>query len=138
MVLLIIPAIFLFVAWSLFWAAIVLEEVGPVEALKRSFRLVRGNWWRTLTVLSIPTVLLLVVYMGVGLVIGFTVALTVPSLLTQGAAVDPITINMVAQIIQIPFNAAFAPLPIAMMLVLFHDLKLRKEGSDLEQRLAAS
>ena len=44
---LIVPGIWLFVSYSVAVPALLLERIGPVEALRRSFRLVRGRWWPT-------------------------------------------------------------------------------------------
>jgi hypothetical protein len=50
--LLILPLVtWLVVSFSFAPAAAVLESAGPVTALKRSFRLVRGAWWRTFGIL---------------------------------------------------------------------------------------
>ncbi|PNG22737.1 DUF7847 domain-containing protein [Streptomyces cahuitamycinicus] len=43
----------LVVSFSFAPAAAVLESAGPITALKRSFRLVRGAWWRTFGILSL-------------------------------------------------------------------------------------
>jgi hypothetical protein len=48
LVLLIIPGIWLGVSLVMATQVIAVEEVGPVGAIKRSFELVRGNWWETL------------------------------------------------------------------------------------------
>jgi len=44
---LIIPGVWLAGAFSMVSAVIALEDVGPVEALRKSFALVRGRWWPT-------------------------------------------------------------------------------------------
>jgi hypothetical protein len=44
---LIIPGLWLAGSFSMLSAVIALEGIGPVEALQRSFRLVRGRWWPT-------------------------------------------------------------------------------------------
>ena len=44
---LIIPGLWLAGAFSMVSAVIAVEDVGPVEALRRSFALVRGRWWPT-------------------------------------------------------------------------------------------
>ena len=41
------PGMWLWAAWALATPALVLEGLGPITAIKRSFRLVRGAWWRT-------------------------------------------------------------------------------------------
>ena len=44
---LILPGIWLFVMFSVAVPALLLERIGPVAALRRSYRLVRGRWWPT-------------------------------------------------------------------------------------------
>ncbi len=44
---LIIPGLWLAGAFSMVSAVVALEDVGPVDALRRSFALVRGRWWPT-------------------------------------------------------------------------------------------
>jgi hypothetical protein len=41
------PGMWLWAAWALATPALVLEGLGPIQAIRRSFRLVRGAWWRT-------------------------------------------------------------------------------------------
>ncbi len=133
-ILLIIPGLFLMVSLYLFWPAVVLERLGPVAALKRSHNLVKGNWWRTLTILSVPAFLIMIVYIAVAFVIGVFFAASI----TAGAEINPENLGqtqLVMQLLEVPFKAAMIPLFAAVMVVLFHDLKLRKEGGDLEARL---
>jgi len=48
-----IPLVVLFVYWCLALPLVATEDLGAVTALRRSWRLVRGNWWRTLVVVSV-------------------------------------------------------------------------------------
>ena len=48
-----IPLIGLFVYWCLALPLVAIEGLGAVAALRRSWRLVRGHWWRTLVVVSV-------------------------------------------------------------------------------------
>ena len=134
MILLIIPGIFLLVSLYLFWPAIVVEGKGPIEALKRSHHLVRGNWWRTLTVMSIPIFLLVAFYFGAMFVFGIILGVT------SGGDATAVTSTVeksvfYLQLLQLPVNAVSLALFYAIVVVLYHDLKLRKEGGDLEARL---
>jgi hypothetical protein len=52
-------ALWLVVRWAFFAQVIVLEDVSPVGALHRSARLVRGDWWRTASMLLFVTVIAL-------------------------------------------------------------------------------
>ncbi|WP_093614708.1 hypothetical protein [Streptomyces indicus] len=76
----------LYVSISMAPAAAVLESAGPLTALKRSFRLVRGTWWRTCGIL-----LLTVLMLGA---VGWTVQIPLLFLMPQpdyAAALDPYT-----------------------------------------------
>jgi polyferredoxin len=46
LVLLIAPGVYLWARWFLSPQAVVAENLGPLEGLKRSADLVRGQWWR--------------------------------------------------------------------------------------------
>jgi len=48
-----IPLVGLFVYWCLALPLVAVEDLDAVSALRRSWRLVRGNWWRTLIVVSV-------------------------------------------------------------------------------------
>ncbi|MCY3837664.1 MAG: glycerophosphoryl diester phosphodiesterase membrane domain-containing protein [Gammaproteobacteria bacterium] len=48
-----IPLVVLFVYWCLALPLVAIEDLDAVAALTRSWRLVRGNWWRALVVLSV-------------------------------------------------------------------------------------
>ncbi|HKY72634.1 MAG TPA: hypothetical protein VJL88_12005 [Nitrospira sp.] len=126
-VFLIIPGIFLSLSLYLFMPAIVLDGCGPVQALKRSHNLVWGNWWRTLTVLTVPLFVVLIMYMGIGFVSGL--------LLAFGNDVVPSELQIMIQLFQAPMNAILMPLLYAIAIVQYHDLKFRREGGDLEARL---
>ena len=43
----------LFVYWCLALPLVAVEDLNAVAALRRSWRLVRGNWWRTLAIVSV-------------------------------------------------------------------------------------
>jgi hypothetical protein len=46
-------AIYAFVRWALFVQAVILEDAGPADALRRSAALLRHRWWHTAALLSI-------------------------------------------------------------------------------------
>ena len=48
-----IPLVVLFVYWCLALPLVAIEDRDAASALARSWRLVRGNWWRVLVVLSV-------------------------------------------------------------------------------------
>ncbi len=122
MVLLIIPGLILMLTLMFFSVAMVLYDEGMISSLSRSHRLVWGNWWRTATVLTVPLVVVFVVMMGVSLLMAF-----LGQLLPAPGIVNLVTQVVVNALIQLLFYAIFV--------VQYHDLILRKEGTDLELRL---
>src|SRR5665213_2834342 len=65
-VLLLIPGIYLAVRLQLFLVPLIIEPQGPAASLGTSWRLVGGNWWRALTVVTVLFVILLVLELLLG------------------------------------------------------------------------
>lgn len=118
---LLLPGVWLFIAWTVAVPALLTEGVKGRKALGRSFRLVRHFWWRTLALVVLASLLASIVALALGGAFGaFTFAAE------SDAAI--ITANLlattVAGVITTPFVAA-------MTIVLYVDLRVRKEGFDL-------
>lgn len=133
-VLLIIPGIYLSVSLSMFTLCILLEGDGVIESLRHSFRLIWGNWWRTAI---IGTVVLIVYYV-------LSIAIELPFILFDAAVFSseegqqPGVLQSVLSMLGSFLSAIVTfPLMMAAVVALFHDLKLRKEGQDLEARVEA-
>ncbi len=111
--------------------ALVLEGVGPVVALRRSWVLVQGSWWRVLGVLLlsglITSLLTAVVSVPVGVAVSALAGFE-PSLLASAIA-SGIT-GVIAGIVTWPFTAAVTGL-------LYVDLRMRRERLDLPLVAAA-
>ena len=67
---LIIPGIWLAVAWSVSFPALLSEGIGPVAALGRSFRLVKGRWWPVFGALLVMYLLVAVISGILGALLG--------------------------------------------------------------------
>jgi hypothetical protein len=134
-VLLIIPGIYVAVRLMLFLVPLIVEPEGPATALGTSWRLVGGNWWRALIVVSVLFVILFVLEILLGALTG------VVGVLIGGRPTD--TAHMIAKVslaslaIGAVVRVFTAPLVCAMGVALYHDLLLRKGGGDLEARLGA-
>ena len=119
---LLVPAIYLYVAWAVATPVLLLEDVRGRGALKRSRALVKGRWWPTLGVLILVGILAAVVQMVfLGLLVG----------------VVSVSDNEVARAVaegvgQMAASALTTPLSAAVLTVLYFDLRVRKEGFDLE------
>ena len=55
-----VPGIYFAVALTLAWPALMLERLGPVDAIRRSMHLVKGSWWHTSAVLAVAGVIAIV------------------------------------------------------------------------------
>jgi hypothetical protein len=98
LVFLIVPGVYLWARWFLSAQAVVAEQLGPIEGLKRSANLVRGQWWR---VFGIALVISVVAAVLAGLlavpleVVGY-VADSGPLVLLGQIAADAISLSFAA------------------------------------------
>jgi hypothetical protein len=133
-VLFIIPGIFLSVSLSMFTLCIILEGDGIIESMRHSFRLIWGNWWRTAIVGSVVLIIYYVISIAIEIPFYVINAVVFETALGEQAGLAETLLSMVGS-----FLSAIVtfPLMIAAIIALFHDLKLRKEGHDLEARVEA-
>ena len=122
-ILFIIPGIWLYAAWSVAVPALLIEGLGPVRALGRSRRLVKGRWWATAAVLIVAALMVTLIAGAIeALLIAVASLPSQPSLLL---AVSASTLSgIIGTIITEPFRAATITL-------LYYDLRVRREGYDL-------
>lgn len=131
-VLLLIPGLILMLTLIFFQVLIVTEDVGIVESLKTSHRLVWGNYWRTAAVITIPIFIIYALIIVVALISGVMMAMDAPETMADPAA----AMNFgVAEAFGAALPAFLISLMYSMYIVQVNDLKLRKSGDDLQQRL---
>ncbi|HEX2155132.1 MAG TPA: hypothetical protein VHL52_14295 [Acidimicrobiia bacterium] len=119
-----VPGIFLFTMWTVSPAALVTERLGPVAALGRSYRLVKGRFWPVLGAVVLAYLLYVVVSQIVG---------AVTSVLTIVGAVNGEQISFLPAIVGSSIVSVIsAPFLAAMVTIIYFDLRVRKEGYDLE------
>jgi predicted secreted protein len=120
---LIIPAIWLGVAWALAFPVLIAEGQRGANALRRSFRLVQNRWWPTFGALFLAFLL----QAFIGLVLG--IPLGILTFASEGDSLVAIffsmIVNVVASVITTPFMAA-------VLVLIYFDLRVRKEGFDLQ------
>ena len=115
--------------WAISANAVILERIGPIAGIKRSWELTRHSWWHTFIVLLITGLAVGIIQGVVAGVLGAAIgaasyALNAPALRALGMAM----IGAVLAIVVTPF-------PTAVGVVLYHELRARAEGLDLERRL---
>ena len=123
-ILFVIPGIYVVVVWCVAVPALMFEQIGAIGALARSSELTRGRWWATFGALLAAIVLLTVVLFGIGLIFGaIETGLGVGStgLWLVVSALGTIVTDLIAY-----------PLVGAVIAVMYIDLRVRKEGLDLQ------
>jgi len=130
MVLLIVPGIILSVSLSLFMYVPIYEDRSVWSSLHRSHNLVwRGNWWRVAGALLIITILAMVVSGCFSILLGGL------AVVKQGSDYATV-ITLIEGVGTWVMMVLITPLSAAMALVLYNDVVLRREGDDLDARLA--
>jgi hypothetical protein len=128
--LLMIPGLYVGVAWLFAMPALVLDEMGPIEALAYSHSLVWGHWWRTVLIFNVVFAVLIALYASLGVAIGVVVAFTGVADLAVVTAVSAAA-SAVITTVALPFGSA-------LLLAAYGELRVRREGLDLERRASAA
>ena len=122
-----LPPLFLwiFISWTFVSQVIMLEGRTLSDALRRSWELVRGSWWRVFGAYVLLTLISFIITLPASLVtagLGFVGA---------NWAVQ----NVGSQFITLLFTVLFVPVRLAGMTLLYFDLRVRQEGFDLQMAL---
>lgn len=132
--LLIIPGIVVWISLIFYTLCIVLEGDGVMESLRHSHRLVKGNWWRTATIGTVVFVVYYVIYLAIEVPFAIVDQMVFDTDLAAAPGFAQAMLSMVGDIIA---TVITFPLMTAVFVTVFHDLKLRTEGQDLEARVEA-
>ncbi|MBI5878020.1 MAG: hypothetical protein HZB53_10230 [Chloroflexi bacterium] len=116
-----VPAIAILPRWMFVYQGIMLEELDGVEALRRSWRLVDGQFWRTF---GIALALGLLSYL---ITVGPSYLAVALALAASGAEWLTLLAGVASGIVAM----FFAPVMIGSTTILYYDLRMRKEGYDL-------
>ena len=122
--LLIIPGIIFSVWYILTSQTIVIEDRGVTEAMTRSKSLIAGNFWK---VLGLSAVIVLIAWIASGMIIAPGVIITMVI-----EPKDPLVSALIVQPFSLIGEVLVAPIGAAAMILLYYDLRIRKEGFDLE------
>lgn len=133
-ILLIIPGMILWVSLAFFAMCILLEGDGIVESLRHSHRLVWGNWWRTFVIFTVVMIVYYVIYLAIEVPFAVVDQIVFDSELGALPGFGQAMLSMVGDILA---TVVTFPLMASVFVAVFHDLKLRKEGQDLEARVEA-
>ena len=130
--LLVIPGLILMITLLFFQVLIVVDDEGIIASLKQSHRLVWGNYWRTTAVIMIPFFIMYALIMVTAFAAGFFGAITTPEMVDGQMHMTFGVFDMLMAAVSV----LMVPLLDSIFIAHVNDLKLRKSGSDLEQRMA--
>lgn len=120
---LIVPGVYLFVAWAVAVPVLLFEDVRGRKALRRSRELLKGRWWAVLAVLVLVAILTGIVQLAIN-------AALVGVFAFGGGEVATVVAGGVAQAVSSTLTIPFAA---AATTVLYFDALVRKEAFDLSQ-----
>ena len=125
---LVIPGVYLFIAFTVAGPVLILEGIGARDSLRRSRNLVRGRWWPVLGVLILSAL----VNFLLGGILGLILQPVLEGVETVRTHILVTSLgDMITQILAAPLGAA-------VTVVLYFDLRARKEGFGLHDLQAAT
>ena len=119
--LLILPGFFIAVAWALAIPVLLSEDARGSKALGRSYRLVRGNWWKTFGTLILAGIIVGLVQSALSAVVTLAVDDSDSKVLE---AVLATLLYLVLYLVSIPFTTT-------VLTLIYFDLRVRKDGVDI-------
>ena len=123
----VIPGFYLLARYFAAPAAVVLERIGIGRAMSRSSTLTDGYKWHVLKTLLLVWVIYLVLSIALAAIVGGILA----AVRTGGAADNPISPSIM-QVVSALFTILIYPLVAIVQTLLYYDLRIRKEGYDIE------
>lgn len=119
-----------FIAVSCAQTILLVDDTGPVTSLRRSWRLTAGSFWRLSLIYTVAIIILCVLYAVIAAIAGFLAAV-----LGRG---DVAMVTAFTEVVAVALGTLATPFYGALALAVLADLKVRKEGADLEQRISAT
>lgn len=116
-----------FIRFILTTQAIVLEGRGPISGLGRSWRLIRGSFWRSLAIGVLVALLSYIISLFPALLVSSGLGM-----FSQGDAAAVLRDQAVGTLVAQVGSIFAAPLLFSIYTLLYYDLRIRKEGYDLE------
>jgi len=123
-----LPVVWLLPGLAMAVAVAVLTESSILSSLRRGVSLLIGSWWRTMVTFAVWGVLLIVFNF-------ITVVIVVMAMPLVGATDLP-TVTAGTQVVFVALRAIGLPFLVAIVLAVYGDLQVRKQGVDLERRVA--
>jgi hypothetical protein len=131
----VVVAVWLNIKWVMAPAALMLEGVGPIAALRRSWTLTTGNWWRTFGILVLTAIIVSIITQVVAtpvsfLAFGFGSFTSTPAS-TEDALLESLPVLLIVQAVTAVFTAIGFAFQAGVTALLYVDLRVRREGFDI-------
>jgi hypothetical protein len=123
-----VALIYVFGRLFLAYVALIVERAAVFKSFGISWALIKNHWWRTATVYTVAIVIVFVFYLLIGALNALVFAMLHS---TSGAA------TLVSQLFSIAVGTVLVPFFPAVLLAIYYDLKLRRDGADLADRVNA-
>ena len=119
--------------WALYMAAAVLEDRGPVDALRRSYELTDRHWFRVTAILLIASLIVGVMLSVVGAFV--TIPFAVADAFKGQIGLSP-TETAISSAVSFIARILLASIGSIVYTLLFVDLRDRREGTDIGERVS--
>ena len=120
--LLIVPGIILALRWAVAVPACVVENKGPLESMRRSAELTKGHRWKIFGVWVLIAIVAIIILIMVGVFAGLG------AVVAQGLGRV-----LIAGVISLILTAIVTAELYVLNAMIYHDLRVAKEGVDTEQ-----
>ena len=112
---LLVPALILMMVWAVAMPACVVERLGPIESMRRSGRLTKGHRWK-------------IFGLWMASLIGGSIAQAILSNVSRA-----IGGQAAALVVLVAWGAVYGAFNAVLAIVIYHDLRVAKEGVDTNQ-----
>ena len=130
---LLLPAVVAAMVLAIFWyfagCLVITRNIGGVAALRASFALVRGHWWRTAATLTVAYCITLVATVLIGVA---------AAALGAAAGLVDVSPDALMFAVEVAGSGITMPFMVAVSLVALRDLEVRRQGADLAARIDAA
>lgn len=126
--LLIVPGIIIGCGYSVVPQAVVLEDIGATESLGRSWRLTRDYRWRAFGLGLVSLIIVYVPMMAIGIIGAAVIGMDPTTLEGGGFSTANLIFSVAAQLV----GLVVYPILNCVFTLFYYDLRVRKEGFDLE------
>ena len=125
--------VYLLGTWSMYLCAVVLEQHGPISALRRSMRLVDRHWFRVVAILLVAsTIVSALQYVPTMLV---QVPLMISNAFRGELGLGPAQLA-ISSAVGVLTQVLFASMATIVYALLYVDLRNRRDGTDITERVS--